>query len=165
MISKIKENNTMYIRRCNHCKSMFSYDAQDYVSNYGYGNAYGLIRCPYCECKNEIKFKIRYKSSKKVNQDYKAELDKEKNSNEELRGVIKRLEHENNELKNDASSYKKISTLYEREKRECERYKNQYNNEHFKVCNVYDYINDYMNSSKKSNLAIKYLKEIQEIIK
>ena len=165
MISKIKENNTMYIRRCNHCKSMFSYDAQDYVSDYGYGNAYGLIRCPYCECRNKIKFKIRYKSSKKVSQDYKAELDKVKNENKTLKSMIDKLENEKFKLKDKADEYDKMESSYKSEKKSRDVLRGKYDEVNGKIYNVNEYINDYMNSSRKNNLATKYLKEIQEIIK
>lgn len=165
MINKVKENNTLYIRRCNHCKSVFSYNAQDYASNYGYGNEYGLIRCPYCEHKNKIKFKIRYRSSKKVNQDYKTELDKVKNRNEELESIVKKLESKNKELSIQAGDAKKMESLYKSEKKMREDYHKKYNEENSKVGKVNYYINKYMESPKKNNLAIKYLKEIQELIK
>ena len=165
MISKIKENNTLYIRRCNHCKSMFSYDAQDYASNYGYGNEYGLIRCPYCEHKNKIKFKIRYKSSKKVNQDYKVELEKVKNRNEELKSIIDKLENEKSKLKDKANKYDTMESSYKSEKKSREVLRGKCDELNGKIYDINEYINDYMNSSRKNNLATKYLKEIQEIIK
>lgn len=165
MINKIKENNTLYIRRCNHCKSVFSYDAQDYASNYGYGNEYGLIRCPYCEHKNKIKFKIRYRSSKKVNQDYKAELDKVKNRNEELKAIVEKLESNNNKLKSNVIKYEDIESLYNQEKKISNEYRNKYTKAHDKIIKVSLYIDDYMFSGKRNNLATKYLKEIQELIK
>ena len=165
MINKIKENNTLYIRKCKHCKSIFSYDAQDYVSSYGYSDSYGNVKCPYCSSRNKIKFKIRYKSSKKVNQDYKTELNIIREENNNLKVKIEKLELENNNLKETTGNYDNIKSLYESEKKKCSNYLSAYNKENDKIRKVDDYIEDYMNSSRKNNLATKYLKEIQEIIK
>lgn len=165
MISKIKENNTLYIRKCKHCKSIFSYDVQDYVSSYGYSNSYGNVKCPYCSSRNKIKFKIRYKSSKKVNQEYKVELEKVKNKNEKLNSIIEKLENEKSKLKDKANKYDTMESSYKLEKKSKEVLRDKCDELNGKIYDINEYINDYMNSSKKNNLATKYLKEIQEIIK
>lgn len=165
MVQKIKENNTMYIKRCNCCKSVFSYDIKEYASSYGYDNAVGIVRCPYCDHKNKIKFKIRYKSSKKVNEDYKIELERVNNRNEELKSIIEKLESKNKKLEIDNSDCKKTKILYEDRKAKYDKLYADFNKIDHIVNDISEYIDDYMNSPKKNNLATKYLKEIQEIIK
>ena len=158
MINKIKENNTLYIRKCKCCNSLFSYNMHDYANSYGYGNTFGSVECPYCKYENKIKFRIRYKSSKKVVQDYKAEL-------EQLNKELLNLKKEYKDFKDGVGELKYYESLYNSQKRDIEKLRGDYNNEHSKVRKVNNYINDYLNSDRKNNLAIKYLKEIQELIK
>ena len=70
MANKIKENNTLYIRRCKHCKSLFGYTNLEWAKDDYYYDK-GTIKCPYCNNKNKIRFKIRYKSVKKIEAFYR----------------------------------------------------------------------------------------------
>lgn len=164
MICKIKENNTTYIHKCHHCKSWFGYDIQEWAKD-TYRSRKGRVECPYCQNEDKIKFKIRYKSSKKNNIDYKNELANIKENNKELKNEVKELESVNFDLRQEVNSLKKMESLYDEGKRSYEKLRSKYNNLERKIDMVNTYISDYMKSDKRNNLATKYLKEIQELSK
>lgn len=139
MIKEYKKNETQYIKKCKYCKSKFLYENEDYYSDYSYGKKH--IKCPYCKEVNKIRFKIIFKNEEQVKDDIKKEY---------------------NELKNRFENYQSKSLANEnklfQEKKELEsKYKE-------KLEKIKKYINDYMSSDKKSNIAIKHLKEILRLL-
>lgn len=148
MANKLKENYTLYIRKCSVCGSHFTYNTKEWAED-TYHNDKGYVRCPYCDNKNKIKFNIRYRSSKKIIQDYKTELDIIREENNNLKDKIKKLELKNRNLKETTDTYDNIKALYESEKKKCSNYLSAYNKENDKIREVDDYIEDYMNSSRK----------------
>lgn len=139
MIKEYKKNETQYIKKCKYCKSKFLYENEDYYSDYSYGKKH--IKCPYCKEVNKIRFKIIFKNEEQVKDDIKKEY---------------------NELKNRFENYQSKSLANEnklfQEKKELEsKYKE-------KLEKIKKYINDYMSSDKKSNIAIKHLKEILKLL-
>lgn len=171
MITLIKENLTQYIHRCKVCKSWFVYDIKDYVNDV-YTDYRGYVKCPCCKNRNRIRFKIKYKNSKKINKNYKSLYEESLKEQERLENInnndllnIKKLNSTIEELNNRIKVSEKYKNMYEVSNASYDKLHADSNNKTFKLNGVQDYINDYMNSSKKNNLATKYLKEIQEIIK
>lgn len=164
MANKIKENNTLYIRRCKHCKSLFSYTDLEWAKD-DWRSDKGTIKCPYCENKNKIRFKIRYKSSKMVEKDYKDELEQVLKDNKDTHTKLENLQSEYSRFKYEVGEYETYKKYYENEKKECTKLNNELFEVRAKVDKINTYINDYMNSPKKNNLATKYIKEIQELTK
>lgn len=160
MITLIKENLTQYVHRCKVCKSWFVYDIKDYVANcYSANNGY--VSCPCCHNKNRIKFKIKYKSSKKINENYKSLY-------EESLKEQKRLENTNNNFLLDTeklnNTIKELENKYKHDQEDYEDLFQAFKIADTKLGDVDDYIENYLNSDKKNNLATKYIKEIKEII-
>ena len=164
MANKIKENNTLYIRRCKHCKSLFGYTNLEWAKDDYYYDK-GTIKCPYCNNKNKIRFKIRYKSVKKIEEDYKSKFEESEKDNESLKRDIKSLEIKYNEQKLEINLLSSYKIKYEGEKKKCTKLNNELFEVKEKISKINTYIDNYMNSPKKNNLATKYIKEIQELTK
>lgn len=146
MIKEYKKNETQYIKKCKYCKSKFLYENEDYYSDYSYGKR--KIKCPYCREVNKIIFKITYKNEEQIQEDYKKELNILKTKYNDV---------QNNKIKRENELYI--------EKKEIEsKYKEKLEKKEFKENKIKKYINDYMSSDKKSNIAIKHLKEILKIL-
>lgn len=164
MIKLIKENFAQYIHRCKLCKSWFVYDIKDYIDDCYYDDYIGYVQCPCCKSRNKIKFKIKYKSSKKINENYKSLY-------EESLKEQKRLENTNNnflldtkKLNNTIKELKNKLNKYEYDQENYEELFREFKIADTKLGGVNDYIENYLNLDKKNNLATKYIKEIKEII-
>ena len=146
MIKEYKKNETQYIKKCKYCKSTFIYENEDYYSDYSYGKKH--IRCPYCREVNKIRFKIVFKNNEQMQEDYKKELDNLKTKFDDVRNEkLKRIIELNEEKKQIVNKYKALEERLEHKENKIKKY-----------------INDYMSSDKKSNIAIKHLKEILKIL-
>lgn len=67
MIKKIKEDMTIYIKKCKHCKSDFQYTADELI---GYeGKRQHTLRCPYCNFYNKIYSRKIYKTCEEMEED------------------------------------------------------------------------------------------------
>ena len=116
MANRVKENNTLYIRRCKHCKSLFSYTNLEWAKDDWHSDK-GIIKCPYCERKNKIRLKIRYKSAKKMDKDYKAELEQVQKDNRLTNIKLKDLESEYSKFKCEVGKYTTYKKDYEEERK------------------------------------------------
>lgn len=164
MIKLIKENLTQYIHRCKVCKSWFIYDIKDYV-DVSHDNYNGYVKCPCCKHRNKIKFKIKYKSSKRINENYKSLYEESLKEQERLENM------NNNHLLNTKKLNNTIGELngkiekYEYNQEKYDKLYSSYTRTIDTISKIKHYIENYLNSDRKNNLATKYIKEIQNLIK
>ena len=79
--------------------------------------------------------------------------------------IIEKLQKEYKDFKYEVGEYESYKAMYKDSKARYDKLYAAFNKIDHIVNDISEYIDDYMNSPKKNNLATKYLKEIQELIK
>mgnify|MGYP001625438438 CR=1 FL=1 len=136
-------DRTQYIKKCKYCNSKFIYDIEELVGRYSYDDNKRLS-CPNCGNVNKIYFKKIYKGNDEVVKNYDKEIEKLKSEKKEKENDIQDLKYklqENEQLTKNTNQY------YED-----------------KLGKLKTYVNNLLNNNV-NNLAKKYLKEIDYIIK
>lgn len=146
MIKEYKKNETQYIKKCKYCKSKFLYENEDYYSDYNYGRK--NIKCPYCREVNKVRFKTIFKDDEQIKDDIRKEYNELKT----------RFDNSNDRW------FKENQKLFDEKKKMESEYKEKLEKKELKENKIKKYINNYMSSDKKSNIAIKHLKVILELL-